>query len=313
MASPKLSRASSGFSGRGYFDVFGLNNGETLMSITTALASIDKPQIRNWERQQLAAFCVTHIDEIAAKEVEVGYRYLMAVPKFLNEKQVDELEEVTLLTAVERALNDAADAGSWLHSYLEEYLNGGFPEDPVREDHYQMVEAFHKWEADHDIEVISTERTVYGDKYAGTADLFAKIDGVVTLADFKTSRQVHDTHKAQLGAIGAAITSAREVPQGTEGAVEYKLQPKVSEEHGGQERAWFIEEPVPDFQRYSIIQARPDDWSNHGEYIPAFCEMHVIPQREVEAAYQLFCAARDVRLAQRALKQAEKEEANANH
>lgn len=317
MASPKLSQASSGFSGRGYFDVFGLNNGETLMSITTALASIDKPQIRNWERQQLAAFCVTHIDEIAAKEVEVGYRYLMAVPKFLNEKQVDELEEVTLLTAAERALNDAADAGSWLHSYLEEYLNGGFPEDPVREDHYQMVEAFHKWESEHDIEVLSTERTVYGDRYAGTADAFLKIDGVTTLVDWKTSRKVQHAHIAQIAAIGAAVTTAREVTEAAPGAVRHKLQPKVAAEYGGQEFAWFVEEPLPDFQQYAVGRVRPDDWDNYGGYIPAFCEMHILPQRVVDAAYPLFIAGRDVRLAQRALKQAEKEsekeETNANH
>lgn len=86
----------------------------------------------------------------------------------------------------------------------------------------------------------------------------------------------------------------------------HKLQSKVAEEHGGQERAWFVEEPLPDFQQYAVIQIRPDDWGNYGEYIPAFCEMHVIPQREIEAAYGLFIAARDIRLAQFALKQAEK-------
>ena len=316
MSSPKLSVSASGFGGRGYADVFNLNGGKNLPSITTCLSAIDKPQIRNWERQQQAAFCVTHLEEIAAKEVEVGYRYLMAVPRFLTEAKVDELDEVSLLTAHEYALNDAANAGTWLHSYLEAYLSDEFPEDPIRDDHYQMVEAFHKWEADHDIEVIATERTVYGEKYAGTADLFAKIDGVVTLVDFKTSRQVHDTHISQLAAIGAAVTTAREVPEGTPGAVRHKLQPKVAAEYGGQEFAWFVEEPLPDFQQYAVGRIRPDDWDNYGAYIPAFCEMHILPQKVVDAAYPLFIAGRDVRLAQRALRQAEKAvegETNADH
>ena len=309
MASPKLSTHQSGYGGRGYADLFNLNGGETLMSITTALGAIDHPGLRNWERQQVAAFAVTHQDEIAAKDVEVAYRYLMAVPKFLTPEKHDELPaEVDVWNAAEFALNDAADAGTWIHGYIEDYLSGGFPEDPVRDDHYQMVEAFHAWEAEHDIELFSAERTVYGEGYAGTADFFGKIDGVVTLGDWKSSRAVRSSHKAQLGAIGAAITTAKEVPEGTEGAVKHKLQPKVAAEYGGQEFAWFVEEPLPDFQQYAVIQVRPDDWTNHGEYIPAFCEMHVIPQKQIDAGYDMFIAARDLRLAQKKLKQAEKEE-----
>jgi hypothetical protein len=308
MTSPKLSLASSGFGGRGYADIFGVNGGTPLMSITTALGSLDKPGVRNWERQQIAAFAVTHLDEIAAKEVEVGYRYLMAVPKFLTPEKHDELDYgVDLWNAAEYALDEAANAGTWIHTYIEDHLLGKFPEDPIREDHYQMVQAFHAWEAEHDIEVLATERTVYGDGYAGTADLFAKVDGVVTLIDWKSSSAIRDSHKAQLAAIGAAITTAREVSEGTEGAIQHKLQPKVATEHG-QEYAWFVEEPLPDFQQYAVGQVRPDDYRNSGEYVPAFCEMHVIPQREVDAAYKLFIASRDARLAQRELKEAEKGE-----
>lgn len=306
MTSPKLSIASSTYGGRGYADVFGVNGGKPLMSITTALGVLDKPGVRNWERQQIAAFAVTHVDEIAAKDQEVGYRYLMAVPKFLTPEKHDELDYgVDLWNAAEYALNEAANAGTWIHTYIEDHLLGKFPEDPIRDDHYQMVTAFHEWESQHDIEVISTERTVYGDGYAGTADLFAKIDGVVTLIDWKSSSAVRDSHKAQLGAIGAAITTAREVGADTSGAVKHKLQPKVATEHG-QEYAWFVEEPLPDFQQYSVVQVRPDDYNNAGEYLPAFCRMHVIPEKEINAAHKLFLAARDARLAERELKDAGK-------
>lgn len=306
MTSPKLSLAASGFGGRGYADIFGLNGGVPLMSITTALGALDKPGVRNWERQQIAAFAVTHLDEIAAKDQEVGYRYLMAVPKFLTPVKHDALDYgVDLWNAAEYGLNEAANAGTWIHTYIEDHLLGKFPEEPIRDDHYQMVVAFHEWESQHDIEVISTERTVYGDGYAGTADLFAKIDGVVTLVDWKSSSAVRDSHKAQLGAIGAAVTTAREVAPETSGSIKHKLQPKVAVEHG-QEYAWFVEEPLPDFQQYSVVQVRPDDYNNAGEYLPAFCKMHVIPEKEIDAAYKLFLAARDARLAERELKNAEK-------
>lgn len=310
MSSPKLSTHQSGYGGRGYADIFGLNGGKVMMSITTAHGILDKPGIRNWERQQIAAFAVTHVDQIAAKDEEVAYRYLMAVPKFLTPEKVDSLDpDVDVWNAAEYALNEAADAGTWMHTYIEDYLTGGITEDPYRADQYQMVEAFHAWEAEHDIEVISLERTVYGGNYAGTADFFAKVDGVVTLIDWKTSGAVRESHKMQLAAIGAAITTAREVAEGHAGAVEYKLQPKVAAEYGGQEKAWFVEEPLPDFEQYSVVQIRPDDYTNQGEFIPAFCKMHVIPQNEIEASYKLFQAAVSARLAQYELKKAEKENA----
>lgn len=308
MASPKLSVASSGYGGRGYRDLFGMNGGETLMSITTALGAMDKPGLRTWERQQVAAFAVAHAEQILAKDEEVAYRYLMAVPKFLTPQKHDELPpEMDVWNAPEFVLNELAEAGTWIHEYIEQHLLGNFTPPIYRDDHYQMVEAFHAWEADHDIEVLSTERTVFGDRYAGTADLMARIDGVVTLADFKTSKTVYESHKAQIGAIGAAITTAREVPEGTEGAVKHKLQPSVSKEYGGQEFAWFVEEPLPDFQQYAVIQIRPGDFDARGTFIDGFCEMHVIPPAEIDAAYDLFIAARDVRLAQRKLNLVEKE------
>lgn len=119
MSSPKLSVSASGFGGRGYVDVFGVNGGQNVMSITTALGAIDHPGLRQWERQQIAAFAVTHLEEIAAKDVEVGYRYLMAVPKFLTPEKHDDLPiETDVWNAAEVALNDAADAGTWIHSYV---------------------------------------------------------------------------------------------------------------------------------------------------------------------------------------------------
>lgn len=308
MSSPKLSVSASGYGGRGYSDLFGMNGGNNLPSITTCLGALDKPGVRNWERTQIAAFVVTHLDEIRAKDVEVGYRYLMAVPKFLTPEKHDALDYgVDVWNAAEYALDETANAGTWIHTYVEDHLLGRFPEDPIRDDHYQMVTAFHAWEAEHDIEVLSTERTVYGDGYAGTADLFAIVDGVVTLIDWKSSAAVRETHKAQLAAIGAAVTTAREVSVGTPGAIQHKLQPKVAAEHG-QEYAWFVEEPLPDFQQYAVVQIRPDDYTNQGEFIEAYCNMTVIGPKQIEAGYRLFLSGRDARLAQREMKDAEKEE-----
>lgn len=308
MPSPKLTVAQSGYSGRGYADVLGTNNGKPLMGITTATSFEDRPGLRAWERQQVAAFAVTHVDEIAAKDEEVAYRYLQAVPKFLTPEKHDDLPlELDLWNAAEFALSEAGEAGTWMHRYVEDYFADAFPEQPLRDDHYQMVEAFHAWESQHDIEVIALERTVYGDRYAGTADFFAKVDGVTTLIDWKTSRSLQSGHKMQLSAIGAAHTALKEVAEGTPEAIKHKLQPKVSAEYGGQEFAWFVQEPLPDFQQYAVVQIRPGDVGKYGEWIEPFCQMHVIPQPVIDASWGLFQACRDGRLAQKALKDAERE------
>lgn len=278
------------------------------MGVTTATGFEDKPGLRNWERQQVAAFAATHWEEVGAKDVEVAYRYLMAVPKFLTPEKHDELPlELDLWNAAEYVLNEASDTGNWIHNYIEDYFNDSFPEDPIRDDHYQMVEAFHAWESQHDIEVIATERTVYGDRYAGTADFFAKVDGVTTLIDWKSSRNLQNGHKAQLAALGAAHTTAREVSKNTPGAIKYKLRPAVSQKNGGQEFAWYVEEPLPDFQQYAVVQVRPGDPGKYGEWIEPFCKMHVIPQPVIDAGWDLFQSCRDGRLAQRAMKDAERE------
>lgn len=308
MPSPKLSVAASGMGGRGYRNPFNPEQG-VLPSITTCLGAIDHPGLRAWERQQVAAFAVTHVDQLLTKSEEVGYRYLQAVPKILTPAKVDDLDpNLNVWNAAEHALNDAANAGTFIHSWIEADLLDYFPEAPWREDQEQMVEAYLRWKSEHDIEVLSTERTVFGSGFAGTADLFARVDGVTTLIDWKSSRAIRSSHKAQLAAIGAAETTALEVPEGTPGAFMHKLQPKVSEEHGGQEFAWFVEDPLPDFQQYAIVQVRMDDYDNKGNFIPAFCKMHVIPQAHIDAGYELFLAGRDVRRGQLKLKQAEKEE-----
>lgn len=304
MTSPKLSVASSGLGGRGYRAIFE-EDAQVVPSITTALGALDKPGLVDWHVSQTAAFAVTHVDDLLSRTEEAGMRYLQY---FSRRKPKDwDAPEIDVYNAAQYVLDDAANTGNYIHNYIEDYLTGNFTTEPVREDHAEMVEAFHAWEAEHDIEVIATERTVFGQNYAGTADLFAKIDGVVYCVDHKSSRAVRDSHIGQLGAIGAAHTAAREVSEGTEGAVYHKIQPKVSAEHGGQVDSWWVPEALPDFQAYGVLQVRPLDYTTKGEVIEPFCALHTIPQAKIEAGFKLFQAGLSARLAQRELNQLEKE------
>jgi len=89
---------------------------------------------------------------------------------------------------------EAADFGTIAHGWIEAHLHGReitletLPP-PAR----NAVEAFLQWEKEHQLEVIKTEQTFYNCKlnYAGTADCVAKVDGELTLIDWKTSTGIY--------------------------------------------------------------------------------------------------------------------------
>lgn len=89
---------------------------------------------------------------------------------------------------------EAADYGTMAHGWIEAHLNGtdadleSLPL-PAR----NAIEAFKGWEKEHSLEVIKTEQSFYNCRlhYAGTADCIAKVDGELTLLDWKTSTGIY--------------------------------------------------------------------------------------------------------------------------
>lgn len=106
-----------------------------------------------------------------------------------------------------RTRDKAGESGTVAHGLIEQALTGNefnifeYPADSVT----LAQEAFSGWEAFaaiHDIEVVHCEIPIVHEDlcYGGTIDLIAKIDGVLTLMDFKTSNSLHVSHKIQLSA-----------------------------------------------------------------------------------------------------------------
>lgn len=77
---------------------------------------------------------------------------------------------------------------------------------PLTATEYACVLAFADWwgtlPAPH---MIATERTVWGQGYAGTIDLIAEWGGDVWIVDFKTSQDVWPEHELQVTAYGMAM------------------------------------------------------------------------------------------------------------
>jgi hypothetical protein len=64
-----------------------------------------------------------------------------------------------------------------------------------------------EWEKHHDVETIISEGTLVSEelRYGGTVDHYAKIDGVLTLQDFKTAKAIWPEHLYQVAAYRALL------------------------------------------------------------------------------------------------------------
>ncbi|HLS01877.1 MAG TPA: hypothetical protein VK054_07865, partial [Beutenbergiaceae bacterium] len=294
MSDPHLRIRASGYGGSGYFNPF---TGEKVIGVTTALGAIDAPGIRSWVAEQTAAYAVANVDMLLERDEERGFAALRWYHNRMTPKKYDD-PEIDIENYHVGVLNDLAELGTLTHEWIEAYVQDLFPPDLVRDEQYAMVDSFVEWWDDQDVEIHAVEATLFGGTgqmaYGGTADLFVNLNGKNMLIDVKTSRAVYDSHVAQLAAYGAADTYAKEVPEGTEGAVEYK-------------KKWFVAEPLPPVEAYGVLRVRPDDWTDTGEFIPSFCELQVIPHNQISGGYQMFQGAVQVRQGQREYKQAVKE------
>src|SRR3989344_8911485 len=107
------------------------------------------------------------------------------------------------LYAAQRALAMAADWGTLTHEALESVLKA----EPFIIDARvgPSVSAFRKWMGEHEIVLVHTEdieRRVHEpeNRYAGTIDIFARVDGKVGVIDIKTGNGIWDEYSLQTAA-----------------------------------------------------------------------------------------------------------------
>tara|TARA_R110000751_G_scaffold29304_2_gene75546 strand:+ start:126 stop:917 length:792 start_codon:yes stop_codon:yes gene_type:complete len=116
---------------------------------------------------------------------------------------------------------DAGEEGSYVHNAIEEILNGGTINNVLRNEAGEItaniitemfpgsgralkikrcMEAFHQWLQATRPQTINVERVTWLEDplCAGTVDYQCLIDGVSWTIDFKSSKSVHDIHRAQV-------------------------------------------------------------------------------------------------------------------
>jgi hypothetical protein len=120
--------------------------------------------------------------------------------------------------AFRKARDERAEAGTRAHT-LAEALASDLPlPTSISAEDERFADAFMQFWADVEPDPLHTEVTLYGDGYAGTADMIAVIDGLPVVVDYKTrgkpekSPKVYDKTRMQLAALAGAIDVA--IPNG---------------------------------------------------------------------------------------------------
>lgn len=160
-------------------------NGEYASGVTTALGIIAKPQLIWWAASE------------AANHVKATLR--PGVP-------LDELEIQQLCDEARKAHNrkkdKAADAGTYVHNWIEDFVLGNDPAMPVNPQLQRVINDFLHWWKNTNIEVISPEQVFCSPTHmlAGTADLVCKVDGKLTIMDWKTGSGIYPEMFMQMAA-----------------------------------------------------------------------------------------------------------------
>lgn len=122
-------------------------------------------------------------------------------------KKLTEAELVKAVFSSQEKKDKAADIGTAIHEWCENYIlsemgRGDVPEMPKDKAVQIGAEAFMAWHDEHKVKFLSSERVVYSRKhnYIGTLDIEAKVDGKLCLIDLKSSNGLYNSVRMQTAA-----------------------------------------------------------------------------------------------------------------
>lgn len=158
---------------------------EKVTNVTKALNIIAKPALINWAANMAAG----SINDA----LEPGVAY-------------DELQLQAIIQAGRKAHYqkkvDAGLLGTFIHKWIEDYINGEKPAMPVNIDLRNGIKNFLRWVKEHKVEFLVAEQQVYSRKYnyTGTLDFICKFEGKMYIGDMKTSSGIYPEMMVQTAA-----------------------------------------------------------------------------------------------------------------
>lgn len=160
-------------------------------SVTTLLDVIQSPALMGWMAKNGTAK-LNHL----LKSVEIDSGKLKSA-----EEAWIKAEGTQFLKSGKELGAEAADYGTQAHAFLDAHLSGKTPTlEALPEPSRKAVEGFLEWEKQNSLEVLKTEQTFYhcDMNYSGTADCVAKVNGELTLLDWKTSSGIYPNYTIQV-------------------------------------------------------------------------------------------------------------------
>lgn len=162
-----------------------LLNGEKVNGVTTVLQRLSKPALVYW----------------AAKKASEHMESILKPGIGLDEMQIKQLAKDSIW-AHKNARDGAADLGTWTHSWIQEYVEGGNPSRPFNQQLEKATSEFVEWYRTLDIKNMECEKKLCSPtlKLAGTVDLICELDGKLTIIDWKTGSGIYPEAVLQMGA-----------------------------------------------------------------------------------------------------------------
>jgi PD-(D/E)XK nuclease superfamily len=181
-------------------------DGELYPSVTHILSAISKPALVPWaarvEREAVSEAATALYGELSAGGQPYPASWFAAALA----------AKLGTVKAHQRTLAKAGDIGTEAHQAIEWLLRTALgaeagPKPVISAPARIAVAAFKAWALEVQLKPILIERIVYSKthRYAGTLDLLARVNGVLTTIDFKTGKAVYAEAHLQAAAYGAAL------------------------------------------------------------------------------------------------------------
>lgn len=170
-------------------------NGELFTGVTTILGVRNKDFLKWWTIK----LGVKYLGWFDPEETDSKEGMDLLTKKLNKIRTLTPEQWLALLENAKRAhtktSKEALVSGSLAHDWIEHYIKTGkkkkMPDDDKA---VSSIKSFLDWESQHKVEWIASELVLSSmvHKFAGTCDFIAKVDGILTLGDFKTSNQISE-------------------------------------------------------------------------------------------------------------------------
>ena len=178
-----------------------------LPSVTTILGAIAKPALVKWAENTAKAATMDAAADLYYDLSKI--QGAVTMPRHTYLRTLD--RRIGQIKQTERETQKALEIGSQTHALIEWSLKRALGRVATRPATTPPAEwafmAYEDWAKSVDLQPIFVEQTVWSLEhgYAGTLDLLARVNGEVTLIDFKTSKAIYAEYDLQSAAYQHAL------------------------------------------------------------------------------------------------------------